>query len=212
MDCHANQDAIGKKPSEICSGEFGNLPSEQDDYVLRTGMPIIDHLEMQWEMPGRPVWCLTTKIPLNDDGGRTAGIVGFSRDIGTTVAPLGGSRDICAGARTIRARSALGCLTQLASEDGQDAKSSICKNDEDDLWSHPYSVHFQKPTRQSVYASFCKQKKQSLKLHISAATLITAHFREHSKKRRGLALLSFAASGKRSRFESQMQRIAFTLL
>lgn len=81
------QDAIGKKPSEICSGEFGNLPSEQDDYVLRTGMPIIDHLEMQWEMPGRPVWCLTTKIPLNDDGGRAAGIVGFSRDIRTTVAP-----------------------------------------------------------------------------------------------------------------------------
>ena len=81
------QEAIGKKPSDIGSGEFGKLPSEQDRLVLRSGMPIIDHLEMQWEMPGRPVWCLTTKVPLKDDHGRTVGIVGFSRDIRTTVAP-----------------------------------------------------------------------------------------------------------------------------
>lgn len=80
-------EAIGKKPSDICSGEFGKLPSEQDKMVLRSGLPIIDHLEMQWEMPGRPVWCLTTKVPLKDDHGRTIGIVGFSRDIRTTVAP-----------------------------------------------------------------------------------------------------------------------------
>lgn len=83
----SKQEAIGKKPSDICSGEFGKLPSEQDKLVLRSGMPIIDHLEMQWEMPGRPVWCLTTKVPLKDDHGRTIGIVGFSRDIRTTVAP-----------------------------------------------------------------------------------------------------------------------------
>jgi PAS domain S-box-containing protein len=81
------QDAIGKKPSDICSGEFGKLPSEQDKSVLLTGTPIIDHLEMQWEMPGRTVWCLTTKVPLKDDLGRAIGIVGFSRDIRTTVAP-----------------------------------------------------------------------------------------------------------------------------
>jgi PAS domain S-box-containing protein len=81
------RDAVGKKPSDICSGDFGKLPSEQDNFVLHSGMPIIDHLEMQWEMPGRPVWCLTTKVPLKDDGGRAIGIVGFSRDIRTAVAP-----------------------------------------------------------------------------------------------------------------------------
>lgn len=63
------------------SGDFGKLPSEQDNLVLRSGMPIIDYLEMQWEMPGRPVWCLTTKVPLTDDDGRSIGIVGFSKDI-----------------------------------------------------------------------------------------------------------------------------------
>ncbi len=82
----SKQDAIGKKPSDICSGDFGKLPSEQDKLVLQSGMPIIDHLEMQWEMPGRPVWCLTTKVPLKDGAGRAIGIVGFSRDIRTAVA------------------------------------------------------------------------------------------------------------------------------
>ncbi len=81
------RDAIGKRPSDICSGDFGKLPSEQDSLVLESGVPIIDHLEMQWEMPGRPVWCLTTKIPLKDNHGRVIGIVGFSRDVRTTVAP-----------------------------------------------------------------------------------------------------------------------------
>ncbi len=78
-------DAIGKRPSDICSGDFGKIPSEQDRLVLRSGVAIVDHLEMQWQTPGRPVWCLTTKIPLKDDVGRPIGIVGFSRDIRTTV-------------------------------------------------------------------------------------------------------------------------------
>jgi PAS domain-containing protein len=71
-------DAIGKRPLDICSGDFGKIPAEQDRRVLETGMPIIDHLEMQWEMPGRPVWCLTTKVPLKDDAGEVIGAVGFS--------------------------------------------------------------------------------------------------------------------------------------
>jgi PAS domain S-box-containing protein len=83
----SKQDAMGRRPADICSGDFGKLPSEQDQWVLRTGTPINDHLEMQWEMPGRPVWCLTTKVPLQDRDGRIIGIVGFSRDIRTAVAP-----------------------------------------------------------------------------------------------------------------------------
>jgi PAS domain S-box-containing protein len=81
------QDAIGKRPSDLCGGDFGKLPTEQDNRVLRTGVSIIDHLEMQWELPGRPVWCLTTKVPLKDNSGRSIGIVGFSRDVRTAVAP-----------------------------------------------------------------------------------------------------------------------------
>lgn len=83
----SKQEAVGKCPADICSGDFGKLPSEQDRQVLSSGIPIMDRLEMQWEMPGRPVWCLTTKVPLKNDNGQTIGIIGFSRDVRMAVAP-----------------------------------------------------------------------------------------------------------------------------
>lgn len=74
-------DAIGKRPADICPGEFGRIPTEQDQRVLRTGKPLVEHLELQWYRPREPVWCLTTKLPLRDKEGRTTGIIGFSRDV-----------------------------------------------------------------------------------------------------------------------------------
>lgn len=78
-------DAIGKLPSDICKGDFGQLPSKQDAALLRTGRPLIDHLEMQWNRPNDPVWCLTTKLPLLDDRQKVIGLVGFSRDVRVSV-------------------------------------------------------------------------------------------------------------------------------
>ncbi len=80
-------DAIGKKPQEICPGDFGRIPTEQDRRVLVTGDPLLDHLELQWHRPREPVWCLTTKLPLRDDAGRIAGLIGFSRDVRDYVRP-----------------------------------------------------------------------------------------------------------------------------
>jgi PAS domain S-box-containing protein len=74
-------DAIGKRPVDICPGDFGRIPTEQDQRVLRTGKPLVAHLELQWYRPREPVWCLTTKLPLRDEDGRTTGIIGFSRDV-----------------------------------------------------------------------------------------------------------------------------------
>jgi len=72
---------IGKCPHEICPGDFGRIPSEQDEKVLRTGRPLLDHLEMQWHRPNSPVWCLTTKLPILETNGGVVGLIGFSRDI-----------------------------------------------------------------------------------------------------------------------------------
>jgi PAS domain S-box-containing protein len=72
---------IGKCPRDICPGDFGRIPTEQDQKVLRTGRPLIDHLEMQWYRPHAPVWCLTTKLPIQDSSGNIVGLIGFSRDI-----------------------------------------------------------------------------------------------------------------------------------
>lgn len=72
---------LGKRPRDICPGDFGSIPSRQDAFVLRTGEPILDHLEMHWYAPHEPGWCLTTKLPLRDAAGAVVGIIGISRDL-----------------------------------------------------------------------------------------------------------------------------------
>jgi len=78
---------LGKCPRDICPGEFGRIPTEQDQKVLSTGRPLIDHLEMQWHRPNDPVWCLTTKLPIIDADGVVVGLIGFSRDVRVQVQP-----------------------------------------------------------------------------------------------------------------------------
>lgn len=72
---------LGRRPCDICPGDFGRLPAEQDARVLRTGEPLLDHLEQQWYLPRKPVWCLTTKLPLRDGAGKVIGLIGISRDV-----------------------------------------------------------------------------------------------------------------------------------
>lgn len=78
---HSKADAIGKRPRDLCLGELGQVPSEQDEQVLRTGQPLLEHLEMQWDHRRKPVWCVTTKLPIPNAEGQIVGLVGFSRDV-----------------------------------------------------------------------------------------------------------------------------------
>lgn len=80
-------DAIGKRPCDICPGDFGRVPAEQDEKVLRSRKPIVNYLEMQWHRPNQPVWCLTTKLPIFGANGELQGLIGFSRDVRLQVAP-----------------------------------------------------------------------------------------------------------------------------
>jgi len=83
---HKSQ-VLGRRPSDICPGDFGRLPAEQDALVLRTGKPLVDHLERQWYLPRKPVWCLTTKLPLRDEAGKIIGLIGISRDVRAPIDP-----------------------------------------------------------------------------------------------------------------------------
>jgi len=74
---------IGRRPCDICPGDFGRIPAEQDAQVLRSGRPIIDRLELQWRTPRKPVWCLTTKLIMRDSRGAITGIIGISKDVQT---------------------------------------------------------------------------------------------------------------------------------
>ncbi len=77
----AKSQVIGRRPRDICPGEFGGIPSQQDDAVLRTGKPIVDHVELHWYAPHDPGWCLTTKLPIRDATGMVVGLIGISRDL-----------------------------------------------------------------------------------------------------------------------------------
>jgi PAS domain S-box-containing protein len=72
---------IGRRPCEVCPGDFGRIPTEQDAQVLRTGRPIIERLELFWLKPHLPVWGLTSKIPVRDEKGRVTGLIGISKDL-----------------------------------------------------------------------------------------------------------------------------------
>ncbi len=77
---HKSQ-VIGRRPCDICPGDYGRIPSAQDAVVLRTGRPLLDHLELHWYAPHKPGWCLTTKLPMRDASGRIVGLIGISRDV-----------------------------------------------------------------------------------------------------------------------------------
>ncbi len=72
---------LGKRPRDICPGDFGGIPSRQDAEVLRSGRPILDHLELHWYEPYKPGWCLTTKLAIRDAEGAIVGLIGISRDV-----------------------------------------------------------------------------------------------------------------------------------
>lgn len=72
---------LGRRPSDVCPGDFGRIPAEQDAAVLRTGRPIIERLELHWYAPHKAVWCLTTKLPMRDAAGTVTGIIGMSKDV-----------------------------------------------------------------------------------------------------------------------------------
>lgn len=70
---------LGRRPCDVCPGEYGRVPTEQDANVLRTGEPIIERLELFWHKPHTPTWGLTSKIPIRDQAGRVTGLIGISK-------------------------------------------------------------------------------------------------------------------------------------
>ncbi len=78
---------IGNRPRDVCPGELGRIPSEQDEAVLKTGRALLERLELHWYSPHNPGWCLTTKLPMKDSAGNTIGIVGISKDVRSLVSP-----------------------------------------------------------------------------------------------------------------------------
>ncbi len=72
---------LGRRPCDVCPGDYGRIPTEQDAQVLRTGRPILERLEMFWRRPHLPGWGLTSKLPIRDRRGIVTGLIGISKDL-----------------------------------------------------------------------------------------------------------------------------------
>ena len=94
---------LGHRPSDVCPGDLGRIPAEQDAFVLRTGRPIIERLELHWYLPHKPVWCLTTKLPMRDAAGAVTGLIGISKDVRSPVAPQEIPRGVAAALTRLEA-------------------------------------------------------------------------------------------------------------
>jgi PAS domain S-box-containing protein len=79
-------EVIGRQACEICPGDLGLNLTQQDRQVLEDGKPIIELLELHWRTPHRPVWCLTTKLPIRNEAGEILGLIGISQDVRTPIA------------------------------------------------------------------------------------------------------------------------------
>ncbi|MGB7295913.1 MAG: PAS domain S-box protein [Candidatus Aminicenantales bacterium] len=76
-------DVVGKTDFELFPRELAEKYYADEQQVIQSGRPLLDREERVVEHSGTEKWILTTKVPLRDDQGRVAAVVGISRDITT---------------------------------------------------------------------------------------------------------------------------------
>ncbi|QDU39557.1 HTH-type transcriptional activator Btr [Maioricimonas rarisocia] len=75
------QDVIGRTASQLLPPPLGDRFSDQDQRVIASGQPLLSQLELHVYATGDVGWCVTTKLPLHEQGGAIMGLVGFSKDL-----------------------------------------------------------------------------------------------------------------------------------
>lgn len=78
------RELIGRTADEVYPPPLGRSYRAQDEAVVRIGEPILNHLELQTYPGGVTGWCVTSKVPLRNRGGKVIGLVGISKDLHAT--------------------------------------------------------------------------------------------------------------------------------
>ncbi|HEX7317257.1 MAG TPA: PAS domain-containing protein [Pyrinomonadaceae bacterium] len=78
---NAPEEVVGKTDFDFFIEEHARAAYEDEQRVMRTGVPLIDKEECETYTDGSQTWLSTTKVPVFDEGGRVTGLVGISRDI-----------------------------------------------------------------------------------------------------------------------------------
>jgi PAS domain S-box-containing protein len=75
------RELTGRRADEVFPPPLGQSYLAQDQALLRSGVPILNQLELHIYHSGRIGWCLTNKLPLKGCHGRVVGLVGISKDL-----------------------------------------------------------------------------------------------------------------------------------
>jgi PAS domain S-box-containing protein len=70
---------VGRTDAEVYSAEMAASFRRDDEWVFRTGRPLVNRLEVWLNENGNPDWCVTTKVPLFGKDGQAVGLMGISR-------------------------------------------------------------------------------------------------------------------------------------
>ena len=74
-------EVLGKTDFDFLPQEFAEKFYKDEQEIIRTGVPLINHEEVRGIIDGVKRWNLVTKVPLRDSSGKITGIVGIGRDI-----------------------------------------------------------------------------------------------------------------------------------
>lgn len=77
----SQEDLIGKNDFDFFEEELARGYYEDEQALINSGQPLINHEERVRKADGSLIWFLTTKIPVRNDNGEVAGVVGIGRDI-----------------------------------------------------------------------------------------------------------------------------------
>lgn len=72
---------IGRSDFDLVSKELADQYYANEQEIIRTGIPLINHEESMGNITGKLRWNLATKVPIKDKHGNVIGIIGVGRDI-----------------------------------------------------------------------------------------------------------------------------------
>jgi PAS domain S-box-containing protein len=72
---------VGRSLTDFITTEDGVRWQRDEASLLRSGDSVVGSIESVSTRPGKPVWLLTTRVPIHSADGKVAGLVGISKDI-----------------------------------------------------------------------------------------------------------------------------------
>jgi two-component system sensor histidine kinase/response regulator len=81
MGAPSAEELIGRDDFDYFPREMAQTYFDDEQAILKSGEPLIDHLETGMSAQGEPIWMLTSKVPFRNTQGEIAGIIGIGRDV-----------------------------------------------------------------------------------------------------------------------------------